>query len=79
MFCRALEPEDAALLAKTAKGWFPEGTAVLLGLYLALRALEMGSVNVRPLISERIPLRDAEKAVERARAPGSLKVLIDAS
>ena len=45
----------------------------------ALRALETGSVNVRPLISERIPLRDAEKAFEQARAPGSLKVLIDAS
>ncbi len=45
MFCRALEPGDAALLAKTAKGWFPEGTAVLLGQFLALRALEIARVR----------------------------------
>ena len=41
MYCRALDPDDAALLAKTARGWFPQGTAVLLGLYLALRREEI--------------------------------------
>lgn len=45
----------------------------------ALRALETGSIDVRPLISDRVPLADAERALRRAGEPGALKVLIDAS
>jgi site-specific recombinase XerD len=30
---RALEPDQAIELARTASGWWPEGAAVLLGLY----------------------------------------------
>jgi len=37
---RGLEPDEARLLAKTARGWWPDGTAVLLGLYLGLRREE---------------------------------------
>jgi site-specific recombinase XerD len=40
---RALSPEQAGLLAKRALGWHPEGTAVMLGLYLALRASEIAA------------------------------------
>ena len=45
----------------------------------ALRALAAGTVDVTPLIGGRVPLRDAEKALELAAQPGMLKVLIDAS
>lgn len=38
---RGLEPDDAALLVKAAKGWHPQGTAVLAGMYLALRREEI--------------------------------------
>ena len=45
----------------------------------ALAALEDGSVNVRPLISERVSLSDGLLALERAQVKGVLKVLIDVS
>jgi threonine dehydrogenase-like Zn-dependent dehydrogenase len=45
----------------------------------ALRALRAGSVDVMPLVGGRVPLRDAERALEMAARPGMLKVLIDAS
>jgi threonine dehydrogenase-like Zn-dependent dehydrogenase len=45
----------------------------------AIRALKAGSVDVMPLIDGRVPLRDAERALEMAARPGMLKVLIDAS
>lgn len=38
---RALEPGQAKTLARTASGWWPEGAAVLLGLYLGLRREEI--------------------------------------
>jgi threonine dehydrogenase-like Zn-dependent dehydrogenase len=44
----------------------------------ALRALETGSIDVRPLISDRVSLADAEQGLRRAAEPGVLKVLIDA-
>lgn len=43
----------------------------------ALRTLEARSIEVRSLVSERIPLARADQALRRARAPGALKVLID--
>ena len=43
----------------------------------ALDALEHGLVDVRPLISDRFALSDGVRALERAREPGVLKVLID--
>ena len=45
----------------------------------ALRALKAGSIDVMPLIGARVPLRDAERALETAARPGMLKVLVDAS
>ena len=45
----------------------------------ALRALESKSVDVMPLVGARVPLREAERALEMAARPGMLKVLIDAS
>jgi len=42
----------------------------------ALRALRAGSIDVSPLISEKLPLAKADVALERAAAPGALKVLL---
>jgi len=42
----------------------------------ALRALEAGSVDVRSLIWNRLPLRDSVEALRIAGAPGALKVLV---
>ncbi len=42
---RALEPDEATALVKVSRGWFPQGTAVLLGLYLALRREEISRVR----------------------------------
>lgn len=44
MVCRALDENDAVRLAKAAAGWYPEGTATLLGLYQALRREEIASL-----------------------------------
>jgi hypothetical protein len=41
MVNQALEVEEAKRLVKTAKGWWPEGAAVLFGMYLALRREEI--------------------------------------
>ena len=43
----------------------------------ALRALETDRVSVKPLISERVPLRAADEALRLAARPGTLKVLIE--
>ena len=43
----------------------------------ALRALETGSIDVRSLVCDRIPLRDADEALRLADAPGALKVLVE--
>lgn len=43
----------------------------------ALDALANGLVDVRPLITDRFDLSDGLRALERAGAPGVLKVLID--
>jgi threonine dehydrogenase-like Zn-dependent dehydrogenase len=45
----------------------------------ALDALARALVNVQPLISYRFGLSDGIRALERARQPGVLKVLIDAT
>jgi threonine dehydrogenase-like Zn-dependent dehydrogenase len=45
----------------------------------ALRALADGGIDVAPLVSERVPLRDAARALEIAARSGVLKVLVDAS
>jgi len=43
----------------------------------ALDALRERSVDPRPLIVDRFPLEQAERALKRAAEPGALKVLID--
>ena len=43
--CRALDPIEARDLVKTSLGWHPNGTAVLSGLYLALRVAEISSMR----------------------------------
>lgn len=45
MVCRALEPEQASALRDMALDWWPEGAAVLLGLYLALRREEIAKAE----------------------------------
>lgn len=41
MVCKALEPVDVERLVKVAKGWYPEGVAVLVGIGLGVRNAEM--------------------------------------
>ena len=43
----------------------------------ALRALEMGTIDVRSLISDRLGLDEADEALRRAKSPDQLKVLIE--
>jgi threonine dehydrogenase-like Zn-dependent dehydrogenase len=45
----------------------------------ALRALEAGSIDVRSLISARLPLSEGVQALQRAAEPGVLKVLLQIS
>ena len=42
---KGLEPEEAAMLTKTALDWYPQGLAVLFGMYLALRREEIAQVR----------------------------------
>lgn len=42
---RGLEPDEAKRLAKTAQGWWPEGGAVLVGLYLGARREEIAGLQ----------------------------------
>lgn len=43
--CRALSDGDAAAMVKLSRGWYPQGTAALLGFYLGLRATEIAAVR----------------------------------
>lgn len=43
--CRALEPDQAGELAKVSEGWYPEGTAVMFGLYMGLRRHEIAQAE----------------------------------
>lgn len=45
MVCRTLEPDETRDLVKVALGWWPQGTVVLMGLYLALRRFEIGKAE----------------------------------
>ena len=45
MVCQALEPDDARKLVETARGWWPKGAIVLLGMYLALRREEIAKAE----------------------------------
>jgi len=45
MVNKALEVEEAKALVETARGWWPEGTAVLFGMYLALRREEIAQAE----------------------------------
>jgi threonine dehydrogenase-like Zn-dependent dehydrogenase len=44
----------------------------------ALRALELGNIDVHSLISDRVPLERATDGLERAKQRGTMKVLIEA-
>jgi len=45
MVCRAVEESEARALLETALGWWPKGTMVLFGLYLALRRTEIAEAE----------------------------------
>jgi integrase/recombinase XerD len=45
MVCKAVTDEQAGLLVKVARGWYPQGTAVLMGMYLALRREEIAKAR----------------------------------
>jgi len=44
--CLALDEDDARAMIKTAVGWYPEGLAVLLAMYLALRSSEIAAAHM---------------------------------
>ena len=50
---RPLELEEAQLMVKAARGWYPQGTAVMLGFGLALRASEIGGFRLDGLDEKR--------------------------
>lgn len=43
--CRALPQDDARLLVKAARGWRPEGLAVMFGMFMALRREEIATAR----------------------------------
>jgi threonine dehydrogenase-like Zn-dependent dehydrogenase len=43
----------------------------------ALRALEIGAIDVLPLVCDRLPLASGVDALQRAARPGALKVLLE--
>ncbi len=45
MVCRAIEPNQAHDVIKVATGWWPKGTMVLFGMYLALRRFEIAKAE----------------------------------
>lgn len=45
MVCRALEDDEAMAVEKTATGWWPEGTATLIAMFLALRRAEIAGAE----------------------------------
>lgn len=45
MVCRAIEPDEATRLLKASVGWWPQGTAVLCGMFLALRRFEIAKME----------------------------------
>lgn len=45
MVCKAIEPDEARRLVGTARGWWPHGGAVLMGLYLGLRRFEIAKAE----------------------------------
>lgn len=45
MVCRTLEDDESALMEKMAQGWWPQGAAVMLGLYLGIRRFEIAKAE----------------------------------
>lgn len=45
MVCRTLEDDETRHMVKVALGWWPQGAAVLMGLYLALRRFEIANAE----------------------------------
>lgn len=45
MVCKAVEPSEARDLVKVSVGWWPQGAAVLAGLFLALRREEIAAME----------------------------------
>lgn len=83
---RMVRPRGTVILKSTMHGLVPVDTApvvvneiTLIGSRCgrfepALELLERGVIDVRPMISECIPLRDAPRAFARAATPGVLKI-----
>jgi alcohol dehydrogenase len=84
------QPRGIVILKSTVHGEVPVDTApvivneiTLVGsrcgrMEPALELLKSGRVDVESMISERVPLGDAEKAFARAAQPGIMKVLLTA-
>lgn len=53
MVCLAVEDDQARDIVKVALGWHPEGTAVLFGMYLALRRAEIAAAEWRRFSDDR--------------------------
>ncbi len=84
-----VRPRGTIILKSTYKGQFPLDTAALVvpevrligsrcgPFAAALRIMARGWIDPRPLISGRFPLAEGGAALEFARQPGVLKVLLD--
>lgn len=84
-----IRPRGTVVLKSTYQGQFPLETATLVvpevrlagsrcgPLPAALRLLEQGWIDPRPLISQKFVLSQGAAAVARAQQPGALKVLLD--
>ncbi len=85
---RMVEPRGTIILKSTVHGEIPLDTApvivneiTLVGSRCgrfepALELLQLGAIDLRPMISERMPLSSAPAAFERAAQRGVLKVLL---
>lgn len=69
MVCRAVEEVEARALMKTAVGWWPKGTMVLFGLYLALRRTEIAEAEWDRFSSDMAWYRVTGKGAKTATLP----------
>lgn len=86
---RAVRPRGTIILKSTYKGELPVNFSAIVVNEItlvgsrcgpfppAIRLLESGKVDPRPLISGRYPLAEAESAIHQAGQPGALKILLE--
>lgn len=69
MVCQAIEPQQARDLVKISVGWYPQGLAVLVGMYLALRRFEIAKMEWSRFSDDRTWYRVTGKYSKTATLP----------